>query len=150
MVVKAVHVCEWLKHLLNYLCILGMLNKLNKQCQIQHNVTGFVIINPNHTRTEIHFIANQLKLNSCTTQKCLTHGYGWPSLLSQTAFCHPIQTTKVHYRVFGVRPGLLCSNFYLLCFWAMLKIKVTYYAQYYAHNYCNYIYATVYIQFYDF
>ena len=26
--------------------------------------------------------------------------------------------------------------------------KVTYYAQYYAHNYCNY--ATVHIQFYDF
>jgi len=34
-------------------------------------------------------------------------------------------------------PGLLCSNFYLLCFLAVLK-KLTHYAQYYAHNYFNY------------
>ena len=42
-----------------------------------------------------------LKLNSCTNQKRLTHGHRWPSLLSQTAFCHPCQNIKVHYRVFG-------------------------------------------------
>ena len=60
-------------------------------------VTGFVKIDSNCTRTDIHFIAEHY---SCTTCKCLTHGYRWPSLLSQTAFCHPCQTTKVHYRVF--------------------------------------------------
>ena len=43
-----------------------------------------------------------------------------------------------------ISPGLLCSKFYLLCFWAVLK-KVTYYAQYYARNYCNY--ATVHTHF---
>ena len=36
-----------------------------------------------------------------------------------------------------VSPGLLCSNFYLLCFRAVPK-KLTHYAQCYAHNYCNY------------
>ena len=45
----------------------------------------------------------------------------------------------------AVRPGLLCSKFYLLCLGAVLK-KVAYYAQYYAHNYCNY--AMVHTQFY--
>jgi len=40
-------------------------------------------------------------------------------------------------------PCLLCSNFYLLCFWAVLK-KVTHYAQCYACNYFNY--ATVQLQ----
>jgi len=39
--------------------------------------------------------------------------------------------------------GLLCSNFYLLCFWVVLK-NVTHYAQYYTHNYFNY--ATVHLQ----
>ena len=58
------------------------------------NVTGIVKIDPNHTGTEILIIA-------CTNQKRLTHGYRWPSLLTQTAFCHPCQTIKVHYRVFG-------------------------------------------------
>ena len=43
-----------------------------------------------------------------------------------------------------VGPGLLCSNFCLLSFWAVLN-KVTHYAQYYAHNHCNY--ATVYTHF---
>ena len=46
-----------------------------------------------------------------------------------------------------IKPRLLCSKFYLLCFWAVLK-NVTHFAQYYACNYCNY--ATVYIQFYYF
>ena len=36
-----------------------------------------------------------LKLTSCTNQKCLTHGYRWPSTLSQTAFFHPCQTIMV-------------------------------------------------------
>ena len=31
-------------------------------------------------------------------------------------------------------PGLLCSKFYLLCFWVVLKNNA-YYAQYYAHKY---------------
>ena len=34
---------------------------------------------------------------------------------------------------FVLGPGLLCSKFYLLCFWALLK-KLTHYAQYYAHE----------------
>ena len=42
-----------------------------------------------------------LHLNSCTTQIHQTHGYRWPNLLSQMAFCSPNQTTEVHYRVFG-------------------------------------------------
>ena len=32
-----------------------------------------------------------LKLNSCTNQKRLRHGYRWPSLLSQTDFCQPVR-----------------------------------------------------------
>ena len=43
-----------------------------------------------------------------------------------------------------VSPGLLCLTFYLLCFWALLKI-FAYFDQYYAHEYCNY--ATVCIWF---
>ena len=31
------------------------------------------------------------------TQKRQTHGYGWSSLLSRTAFCRPYQTIKVRY-----------------------------------------------------
>ena len=46
-----------------------------------------------------------------------------------------------------IGPGLLCSKFYLLCFWAVLK-NVAYYVQYYPHNHSNY--ATVYMQFYYF
>ena len=44
----------------------------------------------------------------------------------------------------GIFPGLLCSNFYLSCIWAVLK-KAACYAQYYAQNYWNY--TTVHIQF---
>ena len=33
-------------------------------------------------------------------------------------------------------PSLLCSKFYLLYFWVVLK--VTYYAWHYAHHHCNY------------
>ena len=64
-------------------------------------VTGFVKINPSCTRTEICFIAEHIKANSCTNQKHQIHGYRWQSLLSQNAFCHPCQITKVHYRVLG-------------------------------------------------
>ena len=53
--------------------------------------------------------------------------------------------SKCSLRMIGF--GLLCSKFNLLCFWAVLR-KVTYYAQCYAHKYCNY--ATVHIQFYYF
>ena len=64
---------------------------INEYCTVI--VTGFVKTDPNRTRTEIQF-------NSCTIQKLQTHGYRWPSLLSQMAFCHSCQTTKVHYRVY--------------------------------------------------
>ena len=63
----------------------------------------------------------------------------------------PLARSYIGYLVFEVRvidrPRLLCSKFYLLCFWAVLK-NVAYYAQYYAHNHCNY--AIVCIQFYYF
>ena len=60
-------------------------------------VTGFTKAVPNYTRTEIQFMAE----HSNTTQKHQTHGYWWPSLLSQMAFCQPCQTMKVHYRACG-------------------------------------------------
>ena len=44
-----------------------------------------------------------LKLNSCAIPRNAKHIYSYrrPCLLSQTAFCCPCQTTKVHYRVLG-------------------------------------------------
>ena len=35
-----------------------------------------------------------LNLHSCTTQKHQTHGYRWPSLLSQTAFADPVKSRR--------------------------------------------------------
>ena len=37
------------------------------------------------------------------------------------------------HKTLHLGPGLLCSKFCLLCFWAMLK-KFAHYAQYYAHE----------------
>ena len=78
-----------------------------KVCHI-YFVTEFVKTDPNHTRTEIHFIAEHLfycwtlNLYSCTTQKHQTHGYRWPSLLSKIrwSFTIPVKPLRCS-TVFG-------------------------------------------------
>ena len=55
---------------------------------IHSYVTGFTKTVPNRTRTEIQFIAEHKTYTlALRTQKHQTHGYRWPSLLSQMAFC---------------------------------------------------------------
>ena len=45
--------------------------------------------------------SNLLLIIKSTLLEYQTHSYIWLSLLSQTAYCQPRQTTTVDYRVFG-------------------------------------------------
>ena len=47
-----------------------------------------------------------LNLHTCTTQKHQTHGYMWPSLLSQMVFANSVKLPRFYYRVCGASEWL--------------------------------------------
>ena len=59
-------------------------------------MTGFVNTDRNHTRTKSILLVNiKLYCNSCTTQKCQSHGYRWP-------FAIPIK--PIRYTTLSLEP----------------------------------------------
>ena len=60
------------------------------------------------------------------------------------AWVHGCADEDEYTWVWKVEPSLLCSKFYLLCFWALLKKLPNMHGQYYGYNCCTELYHSSY------